>query len=98
MAARVSYQQIREQLINLNVDLEDKAKVCKILEQKSRDERSLLGLLDAQYDEKFQHIIEEEIMKYQNFTNELGEETNELLKKKKKFSFIMQKPSGILKK
>jgi len=83
MAARVSYQQIREQLINLNVDLEDKAKVCKILEQKSRDERSLLGLLDAQYDEKFQHIIEEEIMKYQNFTNELGEETNELLKKKK---------------
>jgi hypothetical protein len=36
----------------------DKAKVCKILEQKSRDERSLLGVLDAQYDEKFQHIIE----------------------------------------
>lgn len=58
MTTRVSYQQIREQLINLNVDLEDKAKVCKILEQKSRDERRLLGLLDAQYDEKFQHIIE----------------------------------------
>lgn len=58
MSAKASYQQIREQLINLSVDLEDKAKVCSILEQKSRDERHMLGLVEAEYENKYQSIIE----------------------------------------
>ena len=52
-----TYQQIREQLINLSVDLEDKSKVCKILEQKVRDERNQLGLIDSRYEEKYQLVI-----------------------------------------
>lgn len=58
MSGKVSYQQIREQLINLNVDLEDKSKVCKILEQKVREEKRLLGLLEEEYETKYQSIIE----------------------------------------
>jgi hypothetical protein len=56
--ANISYQQIREQLINLNVDLEDKSKICKILEQKSKDERDALGTIEAEFEEKYQAIIE----------------------------------------
>lgn len=52
-----TYQQIREQLINLSVDLEDKSKVCKILEQKVRGERDQLGLIESRYEEKYQLII-----------------------------------------
>lgn len=58
MAANVSYQRIREQLINLSVDLEDKSKLCQILEQKTRDERKTLGLIEAKCEEKFLVIIE----------------------------------------
>ena len=58
MTAKASYQQIREQLINLSVDLEDKIKVCKILEQKTKDERHTLGLVEEEYDAKYQQIIE----------------------------------------
>lgn len=58
MSVKATYQQIREQLINLSVDLEDKSKVCKILEQKTRDERHLLGLVEAEYENKYQSIIE----------------------------------------
>ena len=58
MAANVSYQRIREQLINLSVDLEDKSKLCEILEQKTRDERKTLGLVEAKCEEKFLVIIE----------------------------------------
>ena len=58
MSANVSYQRIREQLINLSVDLEDKTKLCQILEQKIRDERKMLGLVEAKCEEKFLVIIE----------------------------------------
>lgn len=58
MSANVSYQRVREQLINLSVDLEDKTKLCQILEQKIRDERKTLGLVEAKYEEKFLVIIE----------------------------------------
>ena len=58
MSVKASYQQIREQLINLSVDLEDKTKVCKILVHKSRDERHLLGLVESEYESKYQLIIE----------------------------------------
>jgi signal recognition particle GTPase len=56
--ANISYQQIREQLINLNVDLEDKSKICKILEQKTKDERNQLSTIEAAFEEKYQAIIE----------------------------------------
>lgn len=58
MAGKASYQQIREQLINLSVDLEDKTKVCKILEQKSKDERHFLGLVEGEFEAKYQIVIE----------------------------------------
>lgn len=58
MSANASYQRIREKLINLSVDLEDKTKLCQILEQKIRDERKTLGLVEARCEEKFLVIIE----------------------------------------
>ena len=58
MAIKASYQQIREQLINLSVDLEDKTNVCKILEQKAKDERHLLGLVESEYEARYQIIVE----------------------------------------
>jgi hypothetical protein len=39
----VSYQRMREQLISLQVDLEEKEKVCQQLQQKIDVERAKLG-------------------------------------------------------
>ena len=70
MTANASYQRIREQLINLSVDLEDKSKLCEILVQKTNNERKALGLVEANCEEKYLAIIE--VMLYLALILQLG--------------------------
>ena len=42
-----SYQNVREQLISLQVDLDDREKLCGVLEQKIEVERAKLGRIEA---------------------------------------------------
>jgi len=58
MVERASHKSIRDQLISLSVDIEDKSKICALLERKIDNERSLLGKVDASLAEEFESILE----------------------------------------
>lgn len=58
MVDRASYKSIRDQLISLSVDIEDKAKICSLLERKIENERSLLGKVEGSINEEYDSILE----------------------------------------
>lgn len=60
-----TYQGIREQLIALQVDVDDKSKVCEVLEQKVRVERSLLSRVEGELTEDYQATLEKEMRDHQ---------------------------------
>ena len=64
-AAAATYQGIREQLIALQVDVDDKSKVCEVLEQKVRVERSLLSRVEGELTEDYQATLEKEMRDHQ---------------------------------
>ena len=59
-----SYQGIREQLVSLTVELEDKGKVAVMLESKIKQERELLHQvepnLNSQYEPQMQRLLNEQ--------------------------------------
>jgi hypothetical protein len=57
MVDQVSYKSVRDQLVSITVDLEDKAKVCGLVERNIEKERQLLSTVDAAVREEFEHII-----------------------------------------
>jgi hypothetical protein len=57
MVDQVSYKSVRDQLVSITVDIEDKAKVCGLLERNIEKERLLLSTVDAAVREEFEHII-----------------------------------------
>ena len=61
---QTSYQGIREQLVSLTVELEDKGKVAVMLESKIKQERELLHQvepnLNPQYEPQMQRLLNEQ--------------------------------------
>jgi hypothetical protein len=57
MVDQVSYKSVRDQLVSITVDIEDKSKVCGLLERNIEKERQLLSTVDAAVREDFEHII-----------------------------------------
>ncbi len=57
----MSYQSIREQLISLQVDADDKEKLCGILEQKIDIERAKLGRIESDATEQYECVLESEL-------------------------------------
>ena len=61
---QISYQGIREQLVSLTVELEDKGKVAVMLESKIKQERELLHQvepnLNSQYEPQMQRLLNEQ--------------------------------------
>jgi len=55
MVDRASYKSIRDQLISLSVDIEDKAKICALLERKIENERSLLGQVEGSLNDEYEY-------------------------------------------
>ena len=78
-----SYRQIREQLIALTVDLEDKTKICKFLKEKAKQAREQLNRMEPEFEKRYQSQLEEEGWKHQEMMTKLVEETNMLLDTKK---------------
>lgn len=58
MAEKVSYKSIRDQLISLSVDIEDKAKICVLLERKIEDERIQLSNVESLISDNYKNVIE----------------------------------------
>ena len=58
MVERATYKSIRDQLISLSVDIEDKTKICALLEKKIDHERSLLAKVEGSVNEEYDAILE----------------------------------------
>ena len=78
-----SYRQIREQLISLTVDLEDKTKLCKFLKDKANRAREHLKRMEPEFEKRYQAQLEEEGWKHQEMMTKLVEDTNKILDTKK---------------
>lgn len=53
-----NYQSIREQLVSLQVDLDDKQKICEVLDQKVKLERAKLEKVEEETNEEYQQMLE----------------------------------------
>lgn len=58
MVDQASYRSIRDQLAAISVDIEDKAKVCGLLERNIEKERQLLASVEESVKEDYNRIIE----------------------------------------
>jgi hypothetical protein len=58
MVDQVSYRSIRDQLVSITVDIEDKSKVCSLLERNIEKERQQLASADASVREEYERILE----------------------------------------
>ncbi len=80
---QTSYQGIREQLVSLTVELEDKSKVAVMLESKVKQERELLSQVDhhinTQYESQLQQILSEQQQTMEEHKNKI----NQLITNKK---------------
>ncbi len=74
--ANSSYQNIREQFIALQVDLDDKNKICSVLEHKIQVERSLLSRIESDAATEYQAILESELQTNQFEMERLRESSN----------------------
>lgn len=58
MAIQTLYQKLREQLVALTVDIEDKDNVCRMLNRRLNSERQHLGKVETDITEEYTNIIE----------------------------------------
>ncbi len=56
---RSTYQAIREQLIHLSIELEEKNNVANILTNKIENERLLLSKIEVDITNEYQHVVDE---------------------------------------
>lgn len=82
-SAERSFRQIREQLITLTVDLEDKTKICSVLRGKSREARAALGQIEGEFEQRFKVRLDEVAIRHQDLMSKLVNQTNLLLDRKK---------------
>mmetsp|Transcript_7050 Transcript_7050/g.11807 ORF Transcript_7050/g.11807 Transcript_7050/m.11807 type:complete len:80 (+) Transcript_7050:141-380(+) len=61
-----TYQSIREQLVTLSVEIDDRSKFCLALEDKVDDERAALTRLEDDIKQDFSQRIESEINRHKN--------------------------------
>lgn len=58
MVERATYKSIRDQLVSLSVDIEDKSKICTLLEKKIDNERTLLAKVEGSVNAEYDAILE----------------------------------------
>lgn len=58
MSDSASYRSIRDQLVSITVDIEDKARVCDLLERNIEKERQLLASAETSVKEEYERILE----------------------------------------
>lgn len=83
MLTSSSYQSIREQLIALQVDLDDKSKICSVLERKIQSERALLGRIENDFNDEYQTALEKEMVEHQAAMEKLRKQSSMLMNQKK---------------
>lgn len=83
-----SYQSIREQLIALQVDLDDKGKVVGVLEQKVGLERQQLSRIEGELKDEYESVLENELREYQAELEHLRSLSSRCMQEKKELMEI----------
>jgi hypothetical protein len=83
--SRGGYQSIREQLVALNVDLDDKKKICAHLEDKIQQERARLSQVEADLNTHYDDAMESEFGQRQREMERLRGTSDTLVNEKKQF-------------
>jgi len=96
-SAAATYQSIREQLIALQVDVDDKTKVCEVLEQKVRNERSLLSRIESEITEEYQTTLERELRDHQAEMERLRNLSSRYMHEKKELMEFCKVQLGAIK-
>jgi len=81
--ARLSYQKIREQLICLTVELEEKVVVCSTLSSRIEAERESLNHIETDTSNEYTAHLENEISKHQDESNRVVSMGKNLMMEKK---------------
>ena len=58
----IGYQRIREQLVTLNVDLDDKQKICAHLAEKIATERAKLSRVEGELNAEYEEALESDFV------------------------------------
>lgn len=84
------YQHIREQLVGLNVDLDDKRKICAHLEEKIVGERAKLSRVETELNVRYEDAMENEFGDRQKEMTMLKGLSDQLVNEKKEHVKICQ--------
>lgn len=91
--ARANYQKIREQLICLTVELEEKVVVCSTLSNRCEAERESLSKVEESVENEYGAQFEQEISKHQEESNRIITMGKNLMMEKKE---LLQKCEDIM--
>lgn len=64
MSIRTTYQNIREQLVSLTVDLEEKENIIKVLTRKNEHERDSMGRIEEEFNNEYNVLFDVRIFLY----------------------------------
>jgi len=88
---RATYQAIREQLIHLTIELEEKNNVASILSNKIENERLSLGKIELDVANEFQHVLDEITRDNKAAIDSIMKKTSQSMMDKKELLQICQK-------
>eukprot|EP01036_Dinobryon_divergens_P026401 gene26401-35044_t len=80
--ANYSNSHSKEQLIKLQIDIEDRGKVCTILQNKIDKQRCLLSNIEREVKEQYQQVLEDEIHEHKASAEKFIEQSNKLMAEK----------------
>lgn len=84
------YQNLRETLVALEVDLDDKKKICAHLERKIAQERSKLSTVEADLSADYEELMDSEVSGTQRELEQLRSVSSSLVNEKKEFVKLCQ--------
>ena len=84
------YQNVRETLVALEVDLDDKKKICAHLEGKIAQERAKLSTVEADLAMDYEGVLDKEVSEAQRELERLGSLSSTLMNEKKEFQKLCQ--------
>lgn len=83
MALSVSYHSIREQMVSLSVELEDRSRICQVLEEKIKSERSKLSRVESVVEGEFMSKIKSLREENRHELSDMKKQTEHVMGQKK---------------
>jgi len=89
-SVRLNYQRIREQLIGLTVELEDKNNICNALGNRIETERLTLSRVEAEANEEYAQVLERTAQAHKDEIDKIMQNSSKLMSEKKELLGVCQ--------